>query len=390
MNSWQKYVKAHMSEGRTFKDLAESYRSKQHAGQPTQKQQKQQKQQKDEPTLKITGKYKCNGDCDSHVAQLNVYIRYLQTVLSDDILKADNISDTEQIVIFCNILLINLISYHFNKVEEDTENALTVEASSKSNSKKRPSHLTKTGIEKALVIGNDKATEPETLAFRTSFFKWMGSDEYAELLNSIDLGCAVNTTADMKDDYIIKVASMAYGLQTLFAESDLNEVHNYKTALWFNDFIKEFKRKTIAISDDCMPHVSATRKGLKMLASAARLAYSTGKAAGKAAGKAVVYAAPHLGKAAVATGKAAVYAAPHLGKAAVATGKGLIYAAPIAGKAAWYTGEKAWYTTEATAKFVGRLPVVGPVAKHSVYLTLQILDLLAEIGKVLSGTKNYY
>ena len=330
MNSWQKYVKDHKGPGVTLKKLAAQYRMQKggQAGQAT--------------DLKITGKYKCNGDCSQHVAQLNVYIKYLHKVLAEDVLKADKISDTAQIVIFCNLWMVNLVSYYFD-IAEDNDG--------------QKKNLTEADIKEAIVRGNDKASESETLKFRTSFFQWMGSDDYADLLNRIDLGCAVNTTDDMKNDYIIKVASMAYGLQTLFAESDLNEVHQYKTASWFNDFIKLFKRHTIAISDACMPHVSAARKGLQMLASVGRAAYATGKAAGQAA----------------------VYVAPYLGKAAVATGKGVVYAAPIAGKAAWYTGEKAWYTTAATAKLVGKIPVVGTVAKRAAFITLVMLDITAGV-----------
>ena len=299
MNSWQQYVKDHKGPGVTLKSLAIKYRQ-QKGGQVGQSKE-----------LKIHGKVQCNGDCAKHIDQLNVYIRYLNKTLSEDVLKADKISDAAQVVIFCNVLLLNLVTYYFDNYGLDKK-------------------LSETDIKAALLFGNNNANKPDTLKFRTAFFKWMGSEEYAELLNSIDLGCAVESIADMKADYIIKVACLAYGLQLMFVETDLQEVTNYMDASWFNDFIKTYSRSTASISDACKGRVSATRRGLNMLSSVAS-----------------------------ATGKAAVYAAPFLAKAAVATGKGVIYAAPIAGKVAWYTGEKSFYTGLAVAQTVNKIPGVS-------------------------------
>lgn len=335
-SSWQKFVKANSGPGVTLKQLAANYRKKQTGGQGAQGGQR--------ADLKITGSQRCNGDCAKHVEQLNVYIRYLHNVLTEDVLKADKISDTAQIVIFCNLTLLNLVTYYFDNYGQTKK-------------------LKEADLKDAIVYGNQHANEPAAHKFRESFFKWMGSDDYADLLNSINLGCAVDSPADMKHDYFIKVACLAYGLQIMFADTDLQEVTSYKDASWFGDFIKQYRRATISISDACMPHVSATRKGLQMLATVASF----------------------TGKAALATGKAAVAAAPYLGKAALATGKGVVYVAPKVGKVAWYTGEKAWYTTAATARFIDRIPVVGPVARISLVLTLATLDILATVSAPSSG-----
>jgi hypothetical protein len=326
MNSWQQYVKDHKGPGVTLKSLASKYRQQKGGQQAGQK-------GGQSADLKISSKVQCNGDCAKHVDQLNVYVRYLNKTLSEDVLKADKISDAAQVVIFSNVLLLNLVTYYFDNYGLDKK-------------------LTETDIKAALLFGNNNANKPDALKFRTSFFKWMGSEDYAELLNSIDLGCAVESIADMKGDYIIKVACLAYGLQLMFAETDLQEVSNYMDASWFNDFIKTFRRSTTSVSDACKGRVSATRKGLNMLSSVAS-----------------------------ATGKAAIYAAPFLAKAAVATGKGVIYAAPVAGKVAWYTGEKAFYTGSAVAKTVNKIPGVSTALE----LTGAIIQLLGAIATPTSA-----
>ncbi len=326
MNSWQKYVKDHKGPGVTLKQLAIKYRQ-QMGGQGGQA-----------GDLKITTKTRCNGDCSKHVDQMNAYIRHLSKELSESVLKADKISDTAQVVLYCNVMLLNLCTYFFDHYGKDKK-------------------LTEADIKQALVLGNKNADKPQILKFRTSLFKWMGSEAYTELLNDIDLGCAVETTADMKADYLIKISCIAYGIQHLFAHADLQEVSNYMDASWFNDFTKQLRGAVISVSDACKPHVSATRKGLNMLASVAS-----------------------------ATGKAAVYAAPFLAKAAVATGKGVVYAAPVVGKVAWYAGEKTWYTGEAVAKVVGKIPGVTTTLE----LTGALLELVAILAAPARGPNVFY
>jgi hypothetical protein len=308
MNSWQKYVKDNKGPGVTLKSLAVKYRA-QTGGQIAQGVQSKE--------LKIKDKYECNGECSKHVKQLNVYIKFLHKALADDVLKADKISDTAQIVLFCNVWLLNLVTYYFDHYGKEVD-------------------LTTFDINNALVYGNNHADKPEALKFRTAFFKWMGSEDYAELLNSINLGCAVDSTEDMKHDYIIKIACIGYGINLMFAKLDLQEVSNYMNASWFTTFVKDLKRETTSVSNECMPRVSLARKGLNLITSVASTA----------------------GKVALATGKGVMYAAPIVGKAAVVTGKGVAYAAPIAGKVAWYAGEKSWYAGEKAANIAAKIPGV--------------------------------
>ena len=235
-----------------------------------------------------------------------MYIKFLKRVLSDKVLKADTISDTDQIVIFSNLTLLNLCTYFFKNYGVDKL-------------------ITDADIQEAIFQGNKIADD--SLPFRTNFFKWMGSQEYAELLNSITLGCAVNTTADMKNDYIIKIACLAYGLQLLFADSDLQEVSNYMNASWFSAFISMLSKHVTKVTEDCDARVGAAYKGLRVLA-----------------------------------------------KVAKAAGKGLIYAAPAVGKAAWYTGKATWYTSKTAIHLAGKIPG----AKTAGNFTLALLQIIGD------------
>jgi hypothetical protein len=252
----------------------------------------------------------CEGNCDKHIKQLTAYLKYLKHTLSQEVLKKDKIDDTKQTVFYCNTFLLNLCCYFFDHYGENK--ALNMAA-----------------IQKAFAIGNEenKKNDDKIAKFRTRFWMWTGSEEYADLLTNIDLGCVVNTTTDLNNDYLIKIACISYGLQLLFAESDLQEVINYMDASWFSGFIRGLNSKVSNVSNECSVKVGVARKGLRLL-----------------------------------------------GKIALATGRGAIYAVPKIGKAAMYTGTAAWYTGEAAVRLAAKVPGVKTAAE----LTGEILLTIGE------------
>jgi hypothetical protein len=301
MSAWQNFVKQHMGPGETLKSLAVQYRSQDKGASkgPAKKQAKEPHEDK----LKLHFITTCEGDCSKHVSQLNVYIKYLHNVLSDRVLDSDSIPNTQQIVFFCNLFLVNLATYL-------TENHGS------------PINFTDARIGKAVVKGNKIADK--ALLFRTNFFRWMGTPKYVELLNSIRLGCAANTTKDMKNDYIIKISCIAYGLQLLFEDSDVQEVFNYMDGSWFPNFLSNLSGQILSVTDECSPKVSVVRKGLRVIKS---------------------------------------------------VGKSIVYIVPKVAKAAWYTGRATWYTGKRAADIVGKIPGV----KTAMELLLTLGQIQQEI-----------
>jgi hypothetical protein len=287
MSAWQNFVKKNMGPGETLKSLADQYHA-QRGGQGP-----------DDDDLKLNFITTCEGDCSKHVDQLNVYIKYLYREWADEVIGYDTISDSQQIVLYSNLFLVNLATY------------LTEHYGS-------PIYFTDSKIGKAVVEGNNMADK--ALLFRTNFFKWMGSQEFADLFNDISIGCAANTRKTMKNNYIIKVSCIAYGLQLLFEDSDLQELIGYLDGSWFPTFLRNLSRQILSVTTECSSKVSVVRKGLRVL-----------------------------------------------GKAVKTLGK-------VTGKVAWYAGVATWYTSKHAVTLVGKIPGVKTSADIFMLLTAFLID----------------
>lgn len=242
----------------------------------------------------------CDGDCDKHIGQLNVYLAFLHKGLSDEMIGRDTLPDNEQIVLFSNIFLLNMATYFLDNYGETKK-------------------FTMTNIKDAMVEGNDKASK--YLKFREAMVKWMGTPAYNTLLNDLVLSCVYRV-----EDYLIKTATVAQGLQNMFAEADLQEVSSYADGTWFTGFTKTLSSSARSIAKACQKE-SMTTKGLTALSKTAAIAGRAIAAAAPVVGRKIVAAAPVVGRGLV--------------QAAPVVGRGIITGVPLVGKAAWYTGKGA-------------------------------------------------